>query len=96
MARQLDFEDMNSMEWPDHLSALRDAAIAAWETWSNLDDLVEIIYGLGEDKSPVKRGPIHELAGRAYTLLRDLRAEGLRQLAEWEAREGVESAHNQE
>ncbi len=83
---QLDFEDMSGWEeWPVHLSALRDAASAAWQTWSNLDDLVEMTYELGEDKSPVKRGPLHELAGRAYALLCDLRAEGMRQLAEWEA-----------
>ncbi len=81
MARTPEFEDMQSHEWPKTLESLKIATEQAWETYAELDDLRDNVAA--ED-----RGNIIELAGRAWALLRDLRAEGLRQLAKWGIAQG--------
>lgn len=87
-----DFEDMRRTDMPTSvLECLRDAAEDAWQTYAALENAVEIVTGLGEDSNPNKRGPIYDLIGRAYALLQDLRAEGMRQLAEWEKLEPVQA-----
>lgn len=82
MAQQRDFEDMPSQEWPEPLNDLKVAVARAWTAFYTL----EYILAAGKDQGPfdATRSNLIELAGRAYALLRDLRAEGMRQLAEWE------------
>lgn len=79
-----DFEDMRAVEWPVELEKLHRAANTAYETFAELDDLLDA-------KAEEDRGYIIELTGRAYALLRDLRAEGMRQLAAWEESQDTEA-----
>lgn len=81
------FEDMHWQEWPSELIELHAAAQAAWEAYAALDEILSNRPRavLNHD---VTRSTLIELAGRAYALLRDLRAEGMRQLAAWEIAQG--------
>jgi len=67
---------MKSQEWPDALRTLHEATNKAWTVYAALEDLTEQSWRHADD-----RGNIIELTGQAYTLLRNLRAEGIRQLA---------------
>ena len=91
-----EFEDMPSQEWPNALRALKEATQQAWATIATLENLTDSAQWT--TWSPVEdRGIYFELTGRAYTLLRDLRAEGMRQLAAWEREEEKEkesTSHN--
>ena len=84
-----EFEDMPSQEWPNALRALKEATQQAWATIATLENLTDSAQWV--TWSPVEdRGIYFELTGRAYTLLRDLRAEGMRQLAKWEESQKAE------
>ena len=79
MARTPEFEDMRDEEWPEELRKLRRAAVQAYYTYAELDAI-----HTGSAATTNERVTMYELIGRAGALLRDLRAEGMRQLAEWE------------
>lgn len=83
MARQEEFEDMRAEEWPYELHTLQGVASNAWSAYAELDNLLNV-------KTYEDRGHIVDLAGRAWTLLRDIRAEGMRQLAAWEEEQKAE------
>lgn len=88
MARTPEFEDMRDQEWPENLQKLRRAALHAYHVYDELDDIHTANTATVKDIN--ERVTIYELIGRAGALLRDLRAEGLRQLAAWEESQKTE------
>lgn len=73
--RDLDFEDMSGVDWPTRLRGLHLATISAYDAYAEL----EYVISNGETD-----GPLLELAGSAYALVRSLRAAGMAELAAWE------------
>ena len=78
------FEDMHWQEWPDELIELHEAAQLAWKAYAALEDILDVRVKTSQRVMDTTRSNLVELTGRAYALLRDLRAEGMRQLAAWE------------
>ena len=76
MARQVDFEDMDSRDWPADLVALRSATESAYDAALFLD---KALAGYTEWE---KRAPLLNLWQQAYTLYRQLQTAGLARLAE--------------
>ena len=88
MARTQEFEDMRGEEWPAELRALRQATVNAYYTVAELDAIHTANMATINE-----RLTMYELIGRAGALLRDLRAEGMRQLAAWEEAESLRKQH---
>lgn len=78
------FEDMHWQEWPEDLIELHEAAQLAWKAYAALEDILDVRVKTTQRVMDTTRSNLVELTGRAYALLRDLRAEGMRQLAAWE------------
>lgn len=76
MARQVDFEDMDSRDWPADLAALRLATQSAKDAGLFLDEALKPKVTWEE------REPLLTLWQQAYKLYKSLQAMGLARLAE--------------